>query len=297
MSTFAELTDSTLLYLSGFSVSQDQATHVATGINDTVTSVVVGDATAVGRGLLEIEDELLWVDSVNTSTNTLTIAPYGRGYRSTTAATHAANVRVVSAPLIPRKVAKDAINDTIQSLWPDLYGVATTTFTYVAGTYTYSLPAGAEAVLQVEWQDSTTATEWLNVRRYDVNLNASTAEFASGNSITILDNVIVGRTVRVVYSKQPTVLSANTDVFATVTGLPASCEDVVRLGAAAKLVPFLDIPHLAGSSAEADFGGANRQVSSVAQASRYLLQMYQIRLEQEKARMGSLYPVRVHYTN
>ena len=296
MATFAELADSTLLYMAGFSTSQDAATHLTSGIDSDDTTLVVADASAIGRGLLEIDDELVWADSVDQTSGSISVPPYGRGFRSSTAASHSAGSRVVASPMIPRKIAKDAINDTIRALWPDLYGIASTSFTYVAGTYTYPLPADAESVTQVQWQDSTTASEWLDVRRYTVDGNADTGVFPTGANITIKDNVIVGRTVRVVYTKQPTVLSDAGDVFSTVTGLPASCEDLVRLGAAYRLVPFLDVPHLSGMSAEADFTANQRPVGGAAQLSRYLLQTYQLRLEQEKNRLGQLYPVRVHYT-
>ncbi len=297
MSTFAELTDSLLLYLSGFSTQQDSATYLTTGIDADDTTLLVADASAIGRGLLEIGDELVWADSVDQSSLTISVPPYGRGYRSTTAAAHASGERVVSAPLIPRKVAKDAINDTLRSLFPDLYGVASTSFVWVPGTSTYSLPAEAQDVLLVEWQDSTTESEWCAVRRYRVNGNSDTTVFPTGNSITVLDPVIVGRTVRVVYTKIPSELSAAADVFATVTGLPSSCEDLVRLGAAYRLVPFLDVPHFAGQSAEADFSAQQRPAGNAAATSRYFLQQYQLRLQQEAARLGQLYPIRVHYTN
>lgn len=297
MTTFGELTEGTLLYLSGFSNMQDQATYLTSSATSSATSLAVADATALSRGLTEIDDELIWVDTVDTTGLTVTIPPYGRGYRGSTAASHNSGARVVSSPLFPRVMVKRAINETINSLYPTLWGVATTTFTYVTGTYTYELPAGAKGVLQVQWQDSTTASEWLNVRRYDMDANADTGVFASGASITILDNVVPGRTVRVVYQKQPTALSADADVFTTVTGLPVSCEDVVRLGAAHRMVAYLDTPHISGLSAEADFAANQRPVGSGAALSKWMLQNFQIRVQQEADKLNQLYPVRIRYTN
>lgn len=296
MATFGQLADSTLLYLSGFSNAQDQATYLTSSITAASTTLNVADASALSRGLVEIDDELLWVDAVNPTSLSATVPPYGRGYRSTTAASHSSGVRVVSSPMFPRKLVKDAINETINSLYPTLWGVGTTSFTYVVGTYTYALPAGAKGVLQVQWQDSTTASEWLNVRRYDVDTNADTTVFPTGASITISDNVIPGRTVRVVYTKQPTVLSSDSDVFSTVTGLPSSCEDLVRIGATSRLVNLIDAPHLAGMSAEADFSQNVRPAGGAAQLSRSLLQMFSLRLQQESEKLNQLYPVRVRYT-
>ena len=296
MSTFDELTDGTLLHLSGFTTLQEMATWCTgvVGLGDTLINVA--DVSAISRGVIEIGDELIWVDTVDTTSNAVTVPPYGRGYRSSVAAVHALGSRV-GVPVYPRYLVKRAINETIQSLYPDLFGVGTTTFTYVVGTYSYSLPFDAETVLAVQWQDLNTPNEWNNVRRYDVNGHSDTTSFATGNSITLWDNIVPGRTVRVVYAKQPSVLVNPTDDFATVTGLPASCEDLVRLGAAVKIIPFLEVPHITGQSAEADFNSANRQIGSAAQTSKWLLQNYQLRLQQESIRLNSLFPVRVRYTN
>lgn len=297
MSTFSELTEGTLLYLSGFSNMQDQATYLTAGINSSATSIPVAEATALSRGLAEIDDELIWLDSVDTTGLTGTVPPYGRGYRGSVAATHASGARVVSSPLFPRVMVKRAINETLSSLYPTLWGVGTTSFTYVTGTYTYALPAGAKGVIQVQWQDSTTATEWLNVRRYDIDTNADTTVFPTGASITVLDNVIPGRTVRVVYTKEPSPLVNASDSFTTVTGLPLSCEDLVRLGAAHRMVAYLDTPHISGLSAEADFAANQRPVGSGAQLAKWMLQNFQIRVQQEADKLNQLYPVRVRYTN
>lgn len=102
--------------------------------------------------------------------------------------------------------------------------------------------------------------------------------------------------MKVVYTKSPSVLSAAGDDFVTTTGLPASCEDVVRIGAAYRLVPFFDAGHLSGMSAEADFSANMRPVGGSSTLGRYLLQMYQVRLAEETKRLQVLYPNRSHYT-
>ena len=296
MSTFAELTDSTLLYLSGFSNMQDQSTYLTAGVDAATLTLPIADASAVSRGLVEIDDELIQVDNVNTTGLLLTAPPYGRGFRGTTAASHSSGARVVSAPMLPRKMVKNAINETIRSLFPDLYGVDSTTFTFINGQRTYPLPAGAQSAVQVQWQMSGYATEWEPVRRYWVDGNADTTVFPTGVSIDIKDFVVPGRSVHVVYTKEPTELSSNTDVFTTVTGLPASCEDLVRLGAAYRMIGFLDTPHLSGYSAEADFSSNMRPAGGAANLSKWMLQQYQIRLQQEQNKLSSFYPVRVRYT-
>jgi hypothetical protein len=290
------MTDQTLLYLYGFTTLQDQATYLASGATASGTTLNIADATAITRGILEIEDELIWADSVDTQALTITVPPYGRGYRGTTATAHNAGVRVVSSPLFPRSLVKQAINQTIQSVFPDLFAIGETTFTFNPAVSTYSLPAGALDVLQVAWQTIGPSREWMPIRRYRVDKHAATSAFASGVSISLYDAIVPGRTIKVVYTKQPTVLANTTDEFTTVTGLPASTEDVIRLGAAYRMVPFFDSPHLSGMSAEADFAANMRPVGGAAQLGRYLLQVYQVRLAEETKRLQSVYPNRSHFT-
>mgnify|MGYP000879967017 FL=1 len=295
MSTFAELTDSILLDLSGYTADQDQATYLTAGIDSDDLTFMVADATSSSRGIVEIGDELIWVDSVDQSSLQAVVPPYGRGYRGSTAAAHAAGSKVASAPLFPRKSVKDAINATIDSLYPTLWGVGITTFTYSSGVYTYPMPADTIGVLAVTWQDYDVATEWNTVKRYDFNATADSTTFPTTCSITLGELIVPGRTVRVVYQKIPTRLSADADDFVNTTGLLSSVEDLIRDGAESRLIARVDATHMQVNSAEADF--ANQRVTNPAVGlSRYLFQRYQVGLQQEAERLNQMYPVRVRYT-
>ena len=296
MSTFSQLVDDTLLYLYGFTTLQDQATYLTANISASATTIPIADATSISRGVLEVDDELIWVDTVDTTALTATAPPYGRGYRSTTAATHASGTRVVSGPLFPRVLVKSAITQAIQAVYPDLWGIGTTTFTLNPAITTYALPAGTTKVLQVSWQSVGPTREWNPVRRWRLDQHANTGAFNTGATISVYDSITPGRTVQVVYAKQPTALVNPTDDFATVTGLPASAEDVIRYGAAYRLVPFFDSPHLSGMSAEADFAAQQRPVGASSQLAKFMLQQYQVRLQEEARRLQDLFPVRSHYS-
>ena len=115
MSTFSQLTDQTLMQLYGYTTLQDQATYLTGALSATGLTVNVDDATAVSRGIVEIGDEIIWVDSLDSSAGTLTVPPYGRGFRGTTASAHSIGDRVVSSPMFPRQMVKDALNDAIKS--------------------------------------------------------------------------------------------------------------------------------------------------------------------------------------
>jgi hypothetical protein len=296
MTTFNEMIDDTLLHLTGYSTFQDQATYLTAGIDADDLTLPVADATAVSRGLIEIGSELIQVDSVNNTTAVLTAPPYGRGYRSTTAGAHASGTRVVSSPMFPRSTVKKAINDAIKSVYPELFSVGSVEFPFQPSITAYSLPAGALDVLQIKYQSIGPSKEWLPVRRYEVDKHASTEVFTNGVAVNVYEGIVPGRTIRITFTKEPAELVNDSDVFTTVTGLPSSCEDLIRFGAAYRLVPFFDAARLSGQSAESDFGGANRQPSGASQLSRFLLQMYQVRLAEETKGLQTLFPTRSHYT-
>lgn len=296
MSTFSQMVDQTLMHLHGYTTIQDVATSLSADLSASATTLSISDTTAISRGVIEIGDELLWVDSVNTSTGAITIAPYGRGYRGTEAIAHSTGDRVVSSPLFPRKIVSDSINDAIRSVYPELFAVGETTINYQPSINTYSLPAGALDIIQISWQTTGPSKEWLPVRRMRVDKHAATSVFDTGVSFSIYDHIVPGRPMRIVYTKEPSALVNPSDEFTTTTGLPRSCEDLIRLGASYRLVPFFDSPHLSGSSAEADFSSQQRGVGSSAQLSRYLLQMYQLRLAEEVRGLQHVYPNRSYYT-
>ena len=296
MSTFSQLTDQMLMQLYGYTTLQDQATYLTGTLSATGLTATVDDTTAISRGIVEIGDEIIWVDTLDSSAGTLTIPPYGRGFRGTTASAHSIGDRVVSSPMFPRQMVKDAINDAIKSVYPELFAVGSTTFTYQPAISTYSLPTGALDVLQVAWQTTGPSREWMPVRRMRVDKHAATGSFSTGVSVSIYDMIVPGRTIKVVYTKEPTALSNDSDEFSTVTGLPSSCEDLIKFGAAYRLTPFFDSAHLSGQSAEADYSGQPRNQNNAASLSRFLLQMYQVRLAEEQGGLQRIFPVRSYYT-
>jgi len=296
MSTFSQLVDQTLMHLHGYTTIQDVATSLTESVSASATSIQIADTTAISRGVIEIGDELMWVDSVDSQNGVVSVAPYGRGYRGTEAVAHSTGDRVVSSPLFPRKIVTDTINDAIRSVYPELFAVGETTINYQPSINTYSLPEGALDIIQISWQTTGPSKEWLPVRRMRVDKHAATSVFNTGVSFSIYDHIVPGRPMRIVYTKEPSALVNPTDEFTTTTGLPRSCEDLVRLGASYRLVPFFDSPHLSGSSAEADFSGQQRATGSSAQLSRFLLQMYQVRLAEEVRGLQHVYPNRSYYT-
>ena len=296
--TYANLVDEITLNLSGYTLRQDRTTHLTADVTSSGLSLSLGSVTNIGKGVVEIDDELIWLDTYDRISSVGNIAPYGRGYHGTTAAAHTANTKVTIAPTFPRATIKKAINDTIDAVFPNLFAVGVHTFTYNAVKTTYSLPADTETILYVSYKPTGPTGEWLPLRNWRADPLANAGSYATGQTISVYDRIEAGRTVQVYYTKKPATLegSAPSATFEAVTGLPSSCKDVIAYGAAYRLSAFIDPGRLNYSSAEADNADTKIQYGSGASTARFLLALYQQRLNEETKKLRDVYPTRIHYT-
>ena len=295
MTAYDDFVDSLNMMMQGFTGQQDQVTHLTEPLTNTDSSVTVFDTSRITAGsTIEVGSELLHVQAVDSGSSTVTFSPFGRGYRGTTAAAHDLNDRLAVSPVVPRFVVERAVDDAVRGTWPQLFGVSTTEFVYTAAKSTYSLPAGAVKVLAVSWDTLGPTEEWTPVRRYRVDANADPTDFASGSSLSIYDPIVPGRTVRVVYTHQPAPFTSGEQF--TDTGLQDSAQDVVRYGAAYRLAPWFDVARVPGLVAEQNYAAGLGRTQSGSQLSRFLVQAYQLRLQEEAASLHTLFPIRSHYT-
>lgn len=295
--TFGQIVDRVLSQIQGGSAQQETATWInqTGGIDATATSFVVNETNQIGRGLIEVNDELMYVDKVDNLGKLVYLAPWGRGFRGTTAASAANSSKVIVAPLYPRGLVKQTVNDVIQSVYPELFGVGTTTFSFNTSISTYDLPAAADYILNIKWQTLGPSKEWANVKRYDFDKSANTGVFTGGKSINIFDGIDSGRTIQVTYAKAPGLLVADADEYETVTGFATSTVDVIVYGTIARLLVNSDAARVPANSVESDMLDANKPIGSGSTVSRFYLGLFQQRLQQEAASLRDLYPPRIHY--
>jgi len=300
MPTFNQMAEEVSRKMAGFTYRQDRQTHLKAAITASATSITVASAENISSGIIQIDDELLYVDSYNRSTGVLSIPPYGRGYNGTIAVSHTNGSKVVISPTYPIVDIKTAINETVQSIFPDIYTPHVYTFTYSPAKSTYALPSDAINVLSVSYQVIGPSKEWVPIRSYRVDNMANVDAFESSNSITLYSGVQAGRTVQVYYAGEPSIMDGSSDDFVSTTGLPDTCKDVIIYGAAYRLSSFIDPGHLSYSTAEADAQSqatlSSRSFAAGANASKYLYAIYQQRLQEEARKLDNRNPVRVHYS-
>ena len=302
--TLTNMIDEVLINLAGYTLQQDRSTYLRTAVTTTTSSsaapliLSLGSTDSVGKGIVEIDEELMWIDSFDRVGSTATVAPYGRGYLGTTAATHTADSKVTIAPTFPRYVVKKAINDTIRSLGSSIFAVKTTTFTFNAAVSTYAFNGlNIKNILTMSWQDVGPTREWLPVRRWDFDsIGDSTAFGANAQTVTLGEPIIAGRTVKVMYATDPESFTTNTQDYATQTGLPESTKDVVILGAAYRLLSYLDPARAAMVSPQADETDSKRPYGASQSATKQIFALYSQRLAEETKSQQQNYPVRVHYS-
>jgi hypothetical protein len=297
MPTLNEMVDEVRSSLAGYTLRQDRISYLTSAINTTDLAIGIGSSANLAKGVIEVDDELIWIDNFSQTNSVLNAAPgFGRGYQGTTASPHAQYAQVTLSPTFPRLMIKKAINDVINSLYPKLWAVASTTFTFNASQTTYALPDDLESILYMSWQTTGSSLEWLPINRWRADPMANIATFNTTNTVNIYENIQPGRTVQVYYTTTPNTLDSNTDDYADVTGLPDSSVEVVILGACYKLLSYVDSGRINLSSAEADLNDTKIPSSAGVASSRYIYALYQQRLNDEALKLQDKFPIRIHYT-
>jgi hypothetical protein len=309
MPTLTNMIDETLINLAGYTFQQDRSTYLKAAITTTTSTsdypliMTLGSTDSVGKGIVEIDEELLWVDNYDRIANTATVAPYGRGYLGTTPDAHIKDSKVTISPTFPRHSIKRAINDTIRSLGANIFAVKTTTFTFNAAVSTYAFAnLNVKNIITVSWQEIGPSKEWRPIRRWDFDPTANPEAFGyvTGTdivqTITLGEAPISGRTVKITYATDPEPFTTNAEDYATQTGLPESTRDVVILGAAYRLLSFLDPARAAQVSPQADETDSKRPYGASQSATKQLYALYSQRLNEETKAQQQNYPPKVHYS-
>lgn len=305
--TLTNLIDEILINMAGYTMQQDRATSLSAAVSTTTTTTLSVSSTAdIGKGIIEIGEELMWVENFDRVANTLTIAPWGRGYLGTTASTAATSSKVTISPTFPKHVIKRAINDTLNAMGASIHGVKQLTFTYNPAITTYELLDGAtnvtaQSILAVHWQEVGPSKEWLPVKRFSFEPYADITTWGGSaaspaQTISVYDYITPGRTVKVMYAAAPTTFTSNSDVFTTTTGLPETCKDVVVLGATYRLLTYLDPARATQTSPQADEIDSKRPFGGVGNVMRQIYALYTTRLAEEAKAQLQQYPPRVHFT-
>lgn len=289
MTTFSGLVTQVRQQLMGYARDQQAVAELAVGMTDTDTTFTVSQdtVTSISRGLVEVDDELILVKSFDRTSGQVSVfgGLNGRGAEGTTPAAHSFQALVTSGVTFPRVRVMEAINATIRTLSPGLVAFGETDIVNLSVVYEYGMPADATDVWSVSDQTVGPSQVWEQGRTWKFITKAPTSAFPTGKSVQLLDAVTPGRTMHVVYTKDPQPLVNAADDWLTVTGLPERAADLAVWGACARLLPAYEAARLQQSSIEATERAPLVPVRSAASAAQYYQLMFDKRLAEERARM------------
>src|SRR2546425_4970475 len=149
--SFDQLVSRVRQQLLGYTKDQASISYLTADMTSTdlTFSVDPETVTNISRGMVEIDSELLLVKKFDRSSGLVTVIPPGRGAEGSTAAAHASGTMVTDDPMFPKLRIQEAINDTINATFPDLWVFGEFEFPKIAARYEYPLPVEVEDVYKV----------------------------------------------------------------------------------------------------------------------------------------------------
>lgn len=287
MATFTQLKQEVLNKVQGFVNDQEVLSTLTAGIDASVTSFTVANASDFATGVMELDEELVYVQNVDTSTGVCSNVI--RGYRGTTAATHSTGAVVRVAPQFPMTVVGQAVNDTIVAMSPRVPAIKSTDLSATTTQTRYPLPADCTGVIDVSIKDSADTnayvplTVWKFIPTPGGSLTGTAIEFQSP----------ITSTVRVVYAAAATALTGS-DQF-TASGLPEYAREAVVWGALWRLYSLTDLGRSSVNTASQQLLNRSDPTGNSTNISKYLLAAYEKAMQDLEGRVQRLHPVRKHY--
>lgn len=285
--TVTRLVDEILDSLHGYVRDQSQATSLSAEMASGDLTFVVDEYSQVSRGLVEIDEELIYVSGVSTA-GAATVMPWGRAQNGTTAAAHTTGTKVVMSPLYPRRRVQDAVFGTLREIFPQVYGVSQATLDVTPARTNYTLPSDCFDVLSVESFVIGPSQMWLPMRRWRVNRTPTAVE------LEVLGGFYPGNDmVRVNYI---TDLPADLSITSlTELGYTQHVHDLVVLGATARLLMQTEPSRLQVRAVEASGRAEAVPAGSITKVANNLYSMFLQRARAEADRLQQRYPPQPHF--
>jgi hypothetical protein len=290
MTTFGNLISDVEGILYSFGMQRDKVTTLLNSISSSDVSLSVANARMIDRGFLEIDQELMAVADVDPTSGAVTLHPWGRGQRGTTAAAHSANSRIVASPRFPRSAIASALQKTIQSMYPDLYKVQTDeSSVFSAGRVTYPAPSDADGIISLSYELPGPSREWQQLTRWRFNYDANPTDFPTGRSVDVYESVLPGRPLRIAYRGGFGTLSNESDTLASI-GAKDRWADLIVYGAAGSLILGMETLRLQGDAVETQERAEGITPTQPTQVARQFLGMFKQRVMEERSLLHRQHP-------
>lgn len=288
MSTFYQMIEETLAEVSNYVRSQESLTFLTESVTEDQIQLSLDNVNEISKGTVEVGTELVYVNKIDRQNGVIHLLPNGRGWRGTERVPWDSGVTVRNNPTFPRSQIARALNETIAGI--DLYAIGETTFMFDGVTGAYPLPTDFIDVTGVSSENVGPSEIWSVLRNFRVDRNYLLDDGSAGSAIVLHPPLpMVGRDVRVQYARTPGMMTLPTKEFDEQTGLPRSAEDVIRLGATWRLVSTIDPGKVTANTPSADVMDTPIQAGQPTGVARYLYQIFNIRLAEERAKQQNQY--------
>lgn len=288
--TVRSVVEESLDVLHSYVRHQEQRTALSGVLSDAGLTFMVSDPDSISRGLVQIDDELVYVSSVDPNTGAINIEPWGRAQSGSTAVVHSDGAQITMSPLYPRQRLANTAASVLREIFPSVFAVAQTELTINPARTNYVLPVDAYQVLSVEWNWPGPSGMWSPVPRWRQN------KPVEGLELEVISATWPGENrVRVKYAKNP---KAEWDVDDSLStfGYDFEIRDVLVLGVAARSLAYTEPSRVQVESMESHGRAGVVPAGAIADASRYLLAMFRQRLDEERAQILLRHPIQPHRT-
>lgn len=284
--------------LHGNTSDLEQRTTLTQNIGTTDVQFSVTDASQISTGVVQIDQETMWVKTVDRNANVVYLdnSTWARGFRGSTTASHTSGAAVINNPRFPSEAVVRAIQQVNRAIYPSIFQVKMDeTQTAKPARISYQVPADCDIVRDVSWRTTGPSELWKPVQRWRFRPQADTTDFPTGKAIDIADPIVPGRIIKVSYIAAPGVLTALTDTLASV-GLSDGLADVLVYGACYRLLTGVEAARLQTFSVTQSARDGLVPAGAAANASKYYFALYQQRLHDEEMSLQKKYPASIHKT-
>jgi hypothetical protein len=264
-------------------------------IDNTTTTIIYEDGLLSseeenlldGGAIIEINQEMMLVTNIVSSTRTLTVS---RAYSGTTADSHGDKTNIFINPTFPRKSVFDAVSDNISRLYPSLYNVTTTNV--VANTTYQEVPASTVEILTSYVQNA-------SGEQYTSAGIELLRDFppSSTNTAVQFYNTTNGKTVHLVVKRKFVRPTDETSDLETVCLVAPEYEQIVMVGAVADIIGATDVDASTQEFITEKLAAESYPVGSGERLRNALLRLRSLLIDEARGNLRSLYPAPVSIMN
>ena len=289
MSTVGTVVDRTLRQLMSGTVEERNKTVGALTATTTSISFQYDLNGMRAGGVIQIDNELMYVWEVSTGSKTITVE---RAWNGTTAAAHITGSVAIVDPKFPRAQVLEAINaeiDDLSSPMNGLYQIKSLELNY-NGTHTMvNLPTTDKIIDLVSVSLRFIATDYPKIRRCRLIRDLPNDDFSAGYAIRFDEQVRSGRMV-VVYKAPFTNVTTEAQNLQNIAGFPTTAEDILMMGAQIRLVSPREVKRNFTESQGDTRRSEEVPTGSVSSSINNIIRMRRDRITAEAARLARQYP-------